>query len=590
MKDIIPKQKKEFRIPGSEKAMNAVRRFSATEKVLFTLLIAIFSVSVFVMVWNVNSTFLEPIPAPGGSLHEGVIGSPRFINPILALNDVDRDLTSLIYSGLLRVDDGKLVPDLAEDYSISEDGLVYTFTLRDDIYFHDNTPVTAEDVLFTIQKAQDNILKSPRRANWDGVTVEVINAEEIRFTLKKPYAPFLENTTLGILPKHIWKNVDIEQFTFSQFNIEPIGSGPYKLKSIHRDSGGLPQSYELVPFKKYTEGEPYIDLLVLHFYPNENMLVESYNKGIIESISSMTPSEAVKINSPDTHIVQAPLPRVFGVFINQNQAPVLAHKEVREALNTSLNRERIVDEVLNGYGTAITSPIAPGILNSPEEHATELMSNASTTESNPEKEAAIGILTKAGWTLNENGVMEKKAKNKDTEILAFSISTSNAPELKRAAEIIKEEWAEIGADVTVRIFETGDLNQNVIRPRKYDTLLFGEIIGRDLDLYAFWHSSQRNDPGLNIAMYVNSKVDKLLEDARTIANKEDRIEKYEEIVAAINADIPALFVYSPDFIYALPKKVRGITLDHITTPADRFNDVHNWYINTDRVWKIFVKN
>jgi len=566
--------------------MTAIRHFSATEKVVFTLFVAAFSVSALVMAWNVNKSFLLPVPAHGGVINEGVIGSPRFINPILALSDVDRDLTSLVYSGLLKAENDELVPDLAQSYTISEDGLTYTFTLRDDIYFHDNTPITADDVVFTIQKAQDAVLKSPRRANWDGVTVEKTAPNQITFTLKKPYAPFIENTTMGILPRHIWKNVDVEQFTFSQFNVEPIGSGPYELKNIERDSGGLPQSYTLVPFKKYVGGEPYVKSIVIHFYPNEKLLGESYSEGIIEAMNGISPQAAQKLDPARTSVLRSPLPRVFGIFFNQNQAPVFSHKEVRQAINMVIDRDRIVEEVLGGYGTPINGPMPSGILSQGTTTPEEIAEN-----SEERKAAAVELLEENGWAINSEGVLEKKGKNQtEGELLQFSLSTSNAPELKQAAEIIKEELAAIGAVVTVRIFESGDLNQNVIRPRKYDALLFGEIIGRDLDLFAFWHSSQRNDPGLNIAMYTNSKVDKLLEDARTIADREERLEKYRQAEEAINADVPAVFLYSPDFIYALPTRVKGVTLDHITTPSDRFDNVNSWYIHTDHVWKIFVNN
>lgn len=183
---------------------------------------------------------------------------------------------------------------------------------------------------------------------------------------------------------------------------------------------------------------------------------------------------------------------------------------------------------------------------------------------------------------------ERKTKD-GVEILSFSLATSDVPELKAAAQIIVQEWKSIGADVDLKIFETGDLNQNVIRPRKYDTLFFGEIVGRELDLFAFWHSSQRNDPGLNIALYANITADKLLEDARTIADYSKRLTKYEEFEQEIAKDIPAIFVYSPDFIYVVPENINGLELGSVTTPSERFLNVHQWYIETDSVWSFFTK-
>jgi peptide/nickel transport system substrate-binding protein len=199
---------------------------------------------------------------------------------------------------------------------------------------------------------------------------------------------------------------------------------------------------------------------------------------------------------------------------------------------------------------------------------------------------AIKILTEAGWELNDDGIM--LAKNGSP--LAFSISTANVPELIQVAEMVIKHWRDIGADVELKVFEPNDLNQNVIRARRYDSLLFGEVIGRDLDLYAFWHSSQRNDPGLNIADYANIDVDKLIEKARIEEDKEERITIYREIEKAILNDIPTVFIYSPYFTYIVPENLKGNITSNITTPSERFLNINDWYIKTDRVWNIFKKD
>jgi len=207
--------KKEWHIPKSSAILKAIASFSITEKIIFYFFLCVLIVSSFLLLWKVNQSFLVEFPARGGQLKEGIIGSPRFINPILAMSDADRDMTSLIYSGLMKSNSkGDLVPDLAESYSISKDGLVYKFKLKDNVYFHNGEKVTTDDVEFTINETQDSALKSPKRANWDGVTVKKLNDREIEFVLKQPYSPFLENTTLGILPKKIWANFDSDQFSF----------------------------------------------------------------------------------------------------------------------------------------------------------------------------------------------------------------------------------------------------------------------------------------------------------------------------------------------------------------------------------------
>ncbi len=563
-----------------------------TEKIIFYGLGLVLCSSTATLLWQINQSFMVEIPAHGGTLTEGVIGLPRFINPILAISDADRDLSALVYSGLLMATPaGTLVPNLAESYSISSDGLTYTFKLKPNLKFQDGAPLTADDVIFTIEKAQDPNIKSPKRPNWEGVTVQKVNDLEVKLILKQSYLPFLENTTLGILPKHLWNSVGSDEFQFSLLNTAPIGSGPYKLKNVERDASGIPLYYRLLAFDRYVFGEPFIKNLIVRFYQSNIALLTAYGNGNIESMTNISPQQAHVIKEKGGRIEQTPLPRVFGLFFNQNQAPVLANKEVRLALNTAVDKETLVKEVLDGEGVAIDEPIPPGLLQK---------NMASTTNVGYESDgarvaAAKKILETAGWKFNAGknpsdgraGVYEKTIKKVVTP-LAFSISTSDAPELKAAAEMLKVMWGKIGANVEVKIFEIGELNQNVIRPRKYDTLLFGEIIGRDLDLYAFWHSSQRNDPGLNIALYTNTKVDKLMEDIRTTADLSERLMKYQAMETAIEADIPAVFLYSPDFLYAVPKNLQGFILGNTTIPAERFLNIEKWYLETEHVWKIFA--
>ena len=516
--------RKIFPISKRESIQQNIKTFSPSEKMLFFVFVIIFTGSAIMILSNISKAFLMEVPAHGGSITEGIVGSPRFINPLLSNSDTDRDLTILIYSGLMKATpSGELVHDLAESHTISEDGLVYDFILKDNISFHDKVPVTADDIVFTTQKAQDASLKSPKRASWDGVTIEKINDKHIRFTLKQPYAPFLENTTLGILPKHIWGQIDAEQFSFSRFNNDPIGTGPYKIKKIKYNSAGTPEFYELKSFNDYAIGEPFISKIKILFYSSETALLAGYKDGDIESINSISPNKLSELADTGVNIERSPLPRIFAVFFNQNQASVFANIEVRKALNVALDKNDIVNNVLSGYGTSIYGPIPPGLLNTGA-------TNSNNDKLNKQERINLAkeILENNGWVFDEEtNVWEKKTK-KESSQLRFSLSTSDTPELKATAEIIAQGWRDIGAIVDLKIFEAGDLNQNVIRPRKYDALLFGEIISRELDLFAFWHSSQRNDPGLNIALYANITADKLLEDARKATDRSVMIEKYRE--------------------------------------------------------------
>ena len=389
----------------------------------------------------------------------------------------------------------------------------------------------------------------------------------------------MENATLGIIPKHLWDKMSAEQFAFSFLNIEPVGSGPYQIRSVRRDSSGIPTLYNLTSFKHCALGEPFIENITIKFYPNEQELVSAFERKQIESMHSLSPETARKLKERDTRVVSVTLPRVFGAFFNQNQASVFTHKEVRAALNLSVPRERIVEEVLYGFGQTLDKPIPSVYLKD------------DTSSAGPEErfEKAVGLLEDNGWKLNKDGVRQKTTKN-NKESLSFSISTSNIPDLKNTAAILKEEWEKLGANVEIKIFEAnGDISQNVIRPRRYDMLLFGQSIGRDLDLYPFWHSSQRNDPGFNIALYANITTDKLLEKARVTSDKKEGLEILGLFEKEIEKDIPAIFIYSPDFIYVAPPKLQSLELGVITNPSERFTNIHNWYTETEKVWKIFAK-
>lgn len=566
----------------------AFKAFNERERLVFFVAMGVLVGSTIVLLLGVNRSFLVKVPAFGGTLVEGMQSTPAHINPLLASGEVgseaDRDLTALIYSGLLRAEsDDTFTNDLAESYEVSEDGLSYTFTLKPDLKWHDGEALTADDVVFTIKTAQDSRMKSPKRASWDGVTVEKIDDLTIRFSLNKPYAPFLENATLGIMPEHIWKNVDFNRFDTNKYNREPIGSGPYKLDSIKtttKDGDEIPVSYTLTAFKDFALGKPHIKTIKAVFYRNEDELEKALSAGNVETINGISPDRAKVLSEQDYRVEHTPLPRILAVFFNQNQNAVFADAAVRKALSLAVDKQPIIDKVLASYAVPLSGPIPPGSLGY-EKPATaapydERLALARTT------------LTKGGWSFSdETGLWTKKTKQ-ETLTLRFSLSTSEASELKAVAEELKADWAALGVPVEIRVFAIGDLKETIMRPRKFDALFFGQVIGRDGDPYAFWHSSQRLDPGLNIASYTNASVDKILEKARTEMSISKRVSLYEDFVSEVSKDTPAIFMYAPEFLYVVPEKVQGLDLGSITLPSERFLNIYKWYIETDSVWKIFV--
>ena len=565
--------------------MGYIKKFSSTEKFVFSALVIAALVTMLIMVFTINNNFLIEMPSRGGNLNEGIIGLPRTINPVLAITDADKDIGALVYAGLTKDNGDDITMDIAQSYTLSSDGLTYDFILRDNVHFQDGSKLTADDVAFTIQKIQDPALKSPRGSDWANVTVKVISPTEIQFTLKQPYSPFLTNTAVGILPKHIWGSVSDDQFIFSEYNISPVGAGPYKVSGISRDSGGIPTTYSLSTWGGYFATQPFMSNITFNFFADEAKALAALDNGSIDSMPSVSAGPAARLATDSAQaytILSTPLPRVFGVFFNQNHSAVLADKTVRQALDMSIDRNAIIKTVLSGYGLPIHSPLPPGL--DPASYFT-----ASSTSNDANIAVAQTMLEKAGWKKGADGIYIKKVGKTATTTLAFDIYTADAPDLTQAADLVQKAWTSLGAQVNVKVFEAGDLYQNVIRTRSYDALLFGEQIGKDQDLYAFWHSSQRNAPGLNVSMYTNSKADKLLETIRTINDDAARSKAYAQLDQIIQTDIPAIFLYAPDFIYAVPKSLRGITLSSVTVPTDRFSSIQSWYIQTEKVWKVFAK-
>lgn len=557
-------------IPVLERVGGFIRSFSAGDRIIFYALATLVGIATLLSLFALEQSLLVKVPAYGGSVSEGVIGNPQFINPLLAISDADRDLSALTYAGLMGLSgSGELVPILAERYEISPDGKTYTFTLREKAKFTDGSLVTADDVVFTVRKAQDPALKSPEYANWSGVNVVAVDSKTVRFTLTKPYAPFLGLTTLGILPARLWQNIADTEFPFSTLETNPVGNGPFKVTTVSRNASGLIQKVTLVPNPYYVLGRPYLDKILFNFYSNTEDLARALSDGSIESAYGV----------PTKGALAAPYARVFGVFFNQNEKPVYARTEVRKALSLALDRSGTIEKVLGGYATPIMGPVPPG----------QGVKQVAIPQSSDRVATAAGILEAAGWTYDGTLRLWKNTKEK-LSLETITIRTSNVPELKNVASAVKADWEKLGISVNIELYEPGDLSQNVIRPRKYEALLYGMVIGRDQDLYAFWSSRERNDPGLNIALYANKTVDALLENARGSVNQEQRTADLQKIEDLIAADYPAAFIYAPSFIYAVPNDLYGVELPQIITPADRFATAATWYRYTDSVWPFFAKS
>ena len=567
---------------AKETVLHALEAFDPLERLVFIVAVLLAIIGVLALIYGISDHFMVSVPIDGGTLNEGVVGTPRFINPLLAASDADNDLTTLVYRGLMRTDaTGALVPDLATSYTVSPDGLTYTFTLGD-AKFQDGTPVTSDDVVYTVTSAQDATLKSAECVAWQGVLASAPDAHTVTFTLKQPFAPFLASTTLGILPKHIWSTIPYANWAYSDYNTtKAIGEGSYKVSSVKTDSSGVPTYYDLTAVRAKGSDLPMIEDVRLHFYASEDALMTAYKTGAIDALGGIDPADADTLQKSGARVMTAELPRVFGLFFNPSQAPIFADPIVRKAVSMAIDRDEVVKTVLDGYGSPATSPIPAG--SSLDGSGTEPAAGTSSDIA-----GAKALLEKDGWKLGDDGIYTKVISKKETDRLSFQIATSGTPELTEAVNAIANDLKQAGIEAVPKVYETGSLNQDIIRPRKFQALFFGEVVSSQSDLYAFWDSSQRNDPGLNISGYANSSVDKLLTQGLSTLDPAKTATIYQTVEKDIMADMPAAFIYTPSYIYAVRGGLDGITLGHITTQEDRYAGIDGWYLATDRVWKIFA--
>ena len=546
------------------------------EKIWFGVFSVIILFSISFLVGNFYRSQTKIIPAQGGTYVEAIPESPHNFNPVLSTNDADRDATRLIFSSLLKYNErGELAPDLASSYDVSKDGKTYTVKLKSGITWHDGEPFSSEDVVFTINAIQNSEYASPLRNSWQGIKAEAVDANTVVLTLKTPYAAFTPNLAfLGILPKHIWKTVMPQNFPLAEFNLKPIGTGPYKFVKLAKDSLGRIISLNLSANENYFAGAPNIKNIILRFYISEEEAVSAFNRKEVDGLMLQTAQNKNQLRGiENSSFFSLPSLRVYAIFFNTDHE-LLGASYIREAINYAINRDNILNKLFSNEGKIAIGPIPPTLPGSSP--------NLVGYSYNLQK--TVEILEKNKWVKNEEGIYEKKlGKDKETTPLKFTIITTKSIQL--AATLIKDDLKSAGIDSELKIVSLGELQQSYIRTKNYEAMLIGESYTSAADPYVFWHGAAIKDPGLNLSLYNNKKVNKILEDARLISDPAKRATKLEEFQKLVLSDAPAAFLYSPNYIYVVKNSVKNINLVKLDISSARYSKISEWSMETERVWR-----
>lgn len=559
---------------------------------------------------------VEKRSASGGEYIEGLVGSPKYINPIYSsLRDVDNDIASLVFSSLFKKSrEGGMVPDLAESYVRGEDGLTYTVVIKDGVKWHNSEDeVTIDDVIYTFQLIKDANYQSPLRVSFSGVEIERVDEKTIKFILSQRYSGFLDLLVFGILPQDIWYQIPPNSFGLAELNLKPIGSGMYKFKSLAKDKSGALKLYSLEYNEDYYGDEPYVRDIGFKFYPNFEEAIAALSAHAVDGISYLPPSAKDNMVAPELwNYYDLDLSQSTAIFFNLEKNKYLAEKNVRVALAYAINKDAVISALNSNY-KVVDGPILPSNFAYNEEinkyefdlrKAAELLEIGGwqLEEIGQEelllavKEDVVGDEEGGGESvskvangteqdikmlLGEGSWLGKKVSG-EKEYLVVNLTTVDTPENVAVVNIIKQGWEAIGIKTIIQVVPANQLHTNLVGSRDFESLFYGQVFSDDPDIYAYWHSSQIGKNGLNIAGFNNKEVDKLLEDARGLLDRDERIVKYKRVQQIISEELPAIYLYSPTYTYVQNKKIKGFNVLSIQKPGERFSNIKDWYILTER--------
>jgi len=539
--------------------------------VVLTLII----VAVLLLTQQPTLNPILPVPASGGIYTEALVGSFGRLDPLLDLNNpTDRDIDRLIFSGLIRFDSrGIPQPDMAESWGVSADGTIYNVTLRGNAVWQDGTPITSDDVLFTI-----SLLRSPSsafptdvRSMWDQVQITKLDDKNIKFTLLEPFVPFLDYLTFGILPKHLLQSVSADQLQNAKFNLTPVGSGPYKFDHLTVDNG-LITGVVLTVSQNYFGQIPFVQQIVFRYYPSADAALAAYRQGEVLGISEIPPNlVGTACSDPNLSCYSSRLPMLTMVLFNlgNNDVSFFQDKNIRRALMTGLNRQWIVDNLLQGQAIVADSPLLPltwayydGV-----EHI------------GFDPDLAVNELKASGYILPQNGTVRAK----DNVSLSFTMVYPDDATHAQLAQAIQQNWAVIGVEVKLQAVPYASLLGDYLTSHNYQAALVDLDLSRsyDPDPYPFWHQAEITN-GQNYSQWDNRTASEYLEQARVVADPNIRVRLYRNFQVIFAREQPALPLFFPIYTYGVDQRVQGAQAIPLFEPADRFNGIASWYIVTRR--------
>jgi peptide/nickel transport system substrate-binding protein len=518
-----------------------------------------------------------PQPATGGVYTEGLVGSLGRLNPLLDWNNpADRDVNRLLFSTLFRFDErGIPQPDLAESWGVNEEGTIYNVTLHSNAFWHDGIPVTPDDVIFTIDliESAGSLYPQDIKELWSNVQVKKLPDDlTLQFTIPEPFAPFMDYLSFGVLPKHLLESIPPEQIATAEFNIAPVGSGPYKLDHLILEGGQI-AGVVLTVNERYYAKQPFIPQVVFRYYPSSAAALDAYQQGDVLGISRISRdvlNEALA--QPSLSVYTTRMPQISMVLLNLNnpEVPFLQVPEVRRALLLALNRQRMISDLLQGQAIVADGPIFPG--------SWAHFDGVEHLEYDPDM--AISLLKSAGYVVPAEG---GAVRANEGQSLSFTMLHPDDDLHTKLAETMQASWEQIGVQVSLQPVSYDRMVFDHLGPRSYQAALVDLNLARtpDPDPYPFWHQAEATG-GQNYSQWDNRTASEYLEQARVNTDFGVRTRLYRNFQVMFAKEMPSLPLYYPVYSFGVDAQVLGVQVAPLSDVSDRFALVTNWYLVTRR--------
>lgn len=541
---------------------------TARDKFIVVALIGLMAIA------SVGAVFLDQAersgltPAYGGTYVEGVVGAPQYLDPVLASSDLDADVVRLVFGGLTQLSrDGSVVPDLAA-FTTDDDGKIWTFTIRSDAKWQDGVPVTSADVAYTVSLVQDKAYVGPYSDAFHGVKVDALSDHLVRFTLPEAFGAFATNTTLPLLPSHLLNGVTYNALPRQVFNQRPVGTGPFRVVEADARQVTLAPSddyYALHPDRQ----RPYLDRLILRSYPDTTQALTALSRGEIDGVGGLTTGDAERVRATkNATLYSFPTSDFTALFFNlRPDKATFRDRVVRQAIATAIDRGKVLDVAADGRGRVADELVPP----------TSWAYVKDVARYQHSTEAAAKMLDDADWKDHDgDGIRDKNGVK-----LTFTLSTSDEPARVSAATQILNDLREVGIAAQLQSVPFAQLLDTVVPARSYDALLLGITGSGDPDPYPLFHSTEIADPGHNFSGYNTLAIDRALESARKTSDQSKRIQLMTPVFQSIATDVPVVFLYFSDYLYAQDSQVQGLRIMPIVSPSDRLWNAADWYVKTE---------